>query len=165
MHEQRVIEFGMEGGDQLMTLTGSDDVAIDHREHLYPIAHRRDVRSADEGHRDGGTGELIGGVEAAELAAVGVAQHGDIHGAEVGGIEHDEAGTGAEHREPVLDGITDGLEQPEVAQQAQHGGALAAGDDEGILRLLPVGELTHFEGLDTEAVQDVGVLDESALEG
>ena len=82
MEPRILIEFGMEGGDELVSLTGSNDMSIHHCQHLHLISCLLDIRCADEGH-----GHLVGNpykrchyVETAQLSSVGIAACHDIHG-------------------------------------------------------------------------------------
>jgi len=71
------------------------------------------------------------GVEAAELAAVGVAAHGDGQGAEMVG-EQDEAGAGAEGGEALGDALAQRFEHSQVMQQLRLYGGLAAGEHQAV---------------------------------
>lgn len=70
-------------------------------------------------------------VETAELAAVGVAAHGDGQGAEMVG-EQDEACAGAEGGQALGDALTQRFEHPQVVQQLRLHGGLAAGKHQAV---------------------------------
>ena len=81
-----VVEFRMEGGDELITLSGGYDVAIDLGKDFH-LGRKDfvDIRGTDEGHGNVIANTLDGGngVETAQLTTVGVALHVDIHRAQM----------------------------------------------------------------------------------
>lgn len=87
MHPRVVVQFGMEGCDQLIALPCCHDVPIHFGKHLARARYIIYIGGADEGHRDVCTDLLhwLRGEETAKLAAVGIAAHIDVHRAEVHG--------------------------------------------------------------------------------
>lgn len=167
------VELGMEGGDELVALAGSCYMTVDDGQRLGICRHAVDVGGADEGHGDGAdTCHLRLCVETAELAAIGVAAHVGVHGGQslarlsvLAAGQEDEAGAGAEDGQTATDGLADGQHQVKVAQELRLCGALAAGNDEGVLGLLPVAQLPHLKRLYAKAREHLRVFGKRALQG
>ena len=171
-------EFGMEGGGEEMALADEDREAVAGGEGFYVGAGAGDAGGADEDHLqwsafEFGRGGEDGGVD---LAAVGVALYCDVHGRE-GGLrglldvfgEEDGAGAGAEGG-GVLDEGGEDVEELVALKEFEHGGGLAAGDDEAVDGWLAVegGEFAGGAdelGRDTEGLQGFGVGLVGALQG
>jgi hypothetical protein len=135
-----VTKFRMEGGGEEMALTDQDGEVVAGGEGLDLGPGAGDARGADEDHLEGGAGEFGGGGEdgGVDLAAVGVAFNGDVEGGEgdLRGIlyvvrEQDCARAGAEGGEGADQG-SEGFEEAVALQEFEHGGGLAAGDDEAV---------------------------------
>lgn len=108
MYTRVVGELRMEGGDNLAALACRDDVSVDFGKHLHAVACRRDVWRADECHRYlTDAFHVVYGMETAELAAVGVTLHGDIHRVEMLLVKHYKSGTCAEDWKTGDDGVPD----------------------------------------------------------
>ena len=81
VHRGGFVELRMEGGDQLLALAGGNNVSIHDSEGHGITGDLADVRGANEGHRnrsDAFEGRF--GVEATQLAAIGIAGGGNVHG-------------------------------------------------------------------------------------
>ena len=130
-------------------------MVVNPEKHIDAFAYLCDVRGADEGHRHVAYSfELLVDKETAELPAVGVPQHGNVHGGDSfpGIVLHlfrqkDHAGAGAEGGQTVGDLLTDRKEQLFVLHDPEHRGALSAGEDHTIFRLLPVAQFPYKECL------------------
>ena len=81
MNLQTFIQFRMEGGNQLVTLTGSHNLAIYLRQNLSISPYLFNIRSTDECHWDVALDALHRSldVETAQLATVGISQSRDVH--------------------------------------------------------------------------------------
>ena len=100
MQAQVVGQLGMERGHEHVALARHDRVAVDLGQHLDPVPGVLDPRRADEHRAQRLVAEALHVhvlLEAADLAPEGVAARLDVHQAEVGAIEHDQPGAGAEH--------------------------------------------------------------------
>ena len=135
-----VAQLGVEGGGEEMALTDQDGEVVAGSEGFDLGAGAGDAGGADEDHLEGGAGEFGGGGEdgGVDLAAVGVAFDSDVEGGEgdLRGIlyvvrEQDRSGAGAEGVEG-LDQGAEGFEEAVALQEFEHGGGLAAGDDEAV---------------------------------
>ena len=111
------------------------------------------------------------GIEAAELTAVSVTTHVNIHCRETVGRlailclgKHDKSGTCSEYGQSVLDGFCHRSVESEVAQELDLYSTLASRNDESVLMLLPIAQLAHFESLNAKAREHFLMLDERALE-
>lgn len=168
----------MERDGQLAVLACGDDMVIDRGQDFDAVANGLDVGRTDEDHRkwlfvgrcDSGNCGI--GRKTTQLATIGIAAHADVHRGEVVRVEHDEAGAGAKHRHSVQNGLADGLVQRFVADDARHGGAFAARDDETAVSFrhlgtvsLPVGQVPDFQRFVAKTVQHLFVFDECALKG
>ena len=150
-----LVQLRVERGDELFALAGSDDMSVVAGKHIDALAYLCDVRSADEGHRHVAYPfELLVDEEATELPAVGVPQHGDVHGGDSFPRvvlhllrQKDHAGAGAEGGQTVGDVLTDREEQFFVLHDPEHRGALSAGEDHAVFRLLPVAQFPYQECL------------------
>ena len=90
-----VVELGVKGGGDLVAVAHGYRCVVQGDEGLDASPQGFDARGADEGEGDGFIFPVALGVEAAELAAVGVAADGDGQGAEMVG-QKNETGAGAE---------------------------------------------------------------------
>ena len=80
-----VVEFGMEGGGELVALAGGNDVAINSGEGLAVVGgDRLDIGCTDESHGHIGADvcDRANGVETAQLPTVGITSHLDVHRAQ-----------------------------------------------------------------------------------
>src|ERR1700677_2574944 len=131
-----------------------------------------DARGADEDHLKRAAAEFGGGGEdgGVDLTTVGVAFYGNVHRGE-GGLcgmldvfgEEDCAGAGAEGGGGLDEG-GEGVEELVALKEFEHGGGLAAGDDEAV----EVGEFVWRAkefGCDAESGEDFGVGFVGALQG
>lgn len=85
MEAEITVEFGVEGGGELVALAGGNDVAIDSSDGLTIVgSDRLDIGRTDKGHGHflTNTSDGIGGVEAAQLTTVGITAHLDVHRAQ-----------------------------------------------------------------------------------
>ena len=130
-----------------------------------------DVRGADKCHGHVlHSSKSTASEETAELAAVGVAQHADVHGLqEAAGLvtqvlgQQYHAGAGSEGGQSSGDAFSERLQHVQTVHQLAHCGALAAGQDEPVHRPVKIIRLTDFEVLHTEAFQHLSVLEEGPL--
>ena len=143
------VELGVEGDGELASLAGGHDVAVDGGERLGVLAYADDARGADEGHGDVAKAlKACLRVEAAELAAVGVALDLDVHGGQARGSlvvvgrqalgEQDETGTGGENRHAACYALAKALEYAELGEKLALRGGFPARQDEALKRLLKV---------------------------
>ncbi len=120
------------------------------RQHLDAGSDGGDLRRADEDRVERGVeaddGEV--GLEAVDLAAVGVSAHGDVDHAEAAligtpagdlGGQQDHAGARAEHGQPVGEQFGQRLEQARGGEQAGHRRRLPAGHHQCVDRAEVVG--------------------------
>lgn len=132
----------MEGGDQLIALACSDDVPIHDREDFYLLSYLFYIGSTNEGHwHITYTLERANGMETAQLSAIGVAAHLDVHRTEMFAIQQDQSGTGAEYRHSFDYGLPYRFEQRLIADDAHHGCTLATRDDEFALTRRDIGQI------------------------
>ena len=137
-----IIQFRMEGGDELPALTGCNNMATNFSQNLYiGRQYAVDIRGSDEGH-----GYIIANalywsnrMETAQLTTVGVTLRTDIHRTKVHGREKNESCTGAEDGKTVRDGLTDGGKETQVVKEFPLCGRFATWNDQTVFRLLPVG--------------------------
>ena len=82
MNLQTFVQLRMEGGNELVTLTGSYNLAIYLGKNLGITPHLFNIWSTDESHRDIALNALHRSldVETAQLATIGISQSRDIHG-------------------------------------------------------------------------------------
>lgn len=145
MHPRVVVEFGMEGSDQLVALASRHNVSVHFGKHLACARHIIYIWGADESHRNVRT-DLLHRVyceETAELAAIGIAANIDVHRAEVHGGEEDESSACAEDGQTISDSLADWLKQPEVVEEFALRGRFSARDYQSVLMLVPVVQLAH----------------------
>lgn len=168
-------QFGMESRSELVALPDSNDVAI----HCGKDFDRGgkcavNIRCTDESHGEilGNTRNLADCMEAAQLASVCIAANIDVHRAKsLSGLailqlcQLDESCTSAKDGQPLQNGLADGAEKPQGIEQMGLSGRFAAGDDERILRLLPVLQLANLESLHAQRLQYLLVLYERPLQG
>ena len=130
----------MERQRQLVLVAHGGDVAIRLGEHLDAGTDLLDVGRADEVLAHGADVADLGlGDEAAELAAVGIAAHGDRQGLKAGARvvaqvlgQQDEAGACREHGHALLDPRLDGCEHATLHQDLALDRALAARQHEAV---------------------------------
>ena len=126
-----VVKFGVEGAGDLVVVAHGHRCVVQGDEGLDVRTEGFDARGANKGERNSFIFPATLGVEAAELAAVGVAAHGDGQGAEMVG-EQDEAGAGAEGGEALGDALAQRFEHSQVMQQLRLYGGLAAGEHQAV---------------------------------
>ena len=135
-------------------------------QNLHSIAHLIYIGSTDEGHRHlAHTLEFALGVEASQLPAIGISLGQDIHGGQMLAVQHDESGTGTQHGQSATDGLSHLFPHAQIVHDARHGGTLAAGDDECLLGLMPVGQVAYEECLHSHTLQHLSVFLECPLQG
>ena len=133
-----VRQFRVEGGGQHLALADEHGVAGVFNENFDILANRFDDRGADENHLERILAQLCGGGVnvAGELAAVAIAQDGDVEQGErilrravdfFG--EKDCAGAGAEERAAVCGEFLERVEEAFFLHYFQVRGAFAAGED------------------------------------
>src|ERR1700723_2856787 len=152
----------MEGGGEEMALADEDREAVAGGEGFYVGAGAGDAGGADEDHLQWSAFEFGRGGEdgGGDLAAVGVGLYCDGHGREGG-------------RRGLLGVFGEGgggVEELVALKEFEHGGGLAAGDDEAVDGWLAVegGEFAGGAdelGRDTEGLQGFGVGLVGALQG
>ena len=152
----------MEGGGDLVVVAHSHRCVVQGDEGLDVRTEGFDARGANEGEGNSFIFPTTLGVEAAELAAVGVAAHGDGQGTEMVG-QKDEAGAGAEGGEALGDALAQRFEHSQVMQQLRLYGGLATGEHQAVEGTGEVGGLAQLDGGAAEGLQALLVLDESAL--
>ena len=82
MESEIIVKFWVEGGGNLMSLTGSDNMTVDNCKRLTVVTcDSINVRCSDEGHRHviAYTRDMTSSMEAAELTAISIAAHTDTH--------------------------------------------------------------------------------------
>ena len=171
MHGQVVVQLRVEGCHELLVLPSGDDVAVHLREHLGLRAGCGNVRRADERHRNApDAAHLVRGGKAAELAAVGVAAHGDVHRPEADRAaldrlrEQNQPRARAKHRQAAFDLLPQRLKQTEIVQKLSHRGALPAGENQPVERPVEIAALPDLKMRRAQPVEHSGVLDEGALQ-
>src|SRR4051794_37136040 len=153
--DTRVVrELGMEGRDHEPPVPDEHGLAVQLGQHLDALADVAHARRTDEDAVQRLAGELEIGLEARDLAPVGVAVDVDVDQAEVRAVEDDHPGAGAEDR---LRELAHRILEPVQAHQPHERRRLAAGDDEPVEPVELLG-LTHLDHVRTEAAQHGGVL-------
>ena len=113
------------------------------------------------------------GLEAVDLAAEGVAAHGDVDGAEAAlvgaavedlGAEQDHPGAGAERRHAVGEPLGERVEQAGRLEQHRHRGGLAARQHQRV-DVVELRRRADLSGGRRRGSQGVGVARERALQG
>ena len=160
-----VIEFRVERRDELAALPCGDNLAANLCEYAHPAARFLDVWRADEGHWYLAFYPLERPrrMETAELPAVGVAPREDVHRADMLAVEQYQPGARPHDRQPALYGFAYGLEHLLALEQQHHRGALSARYHQRVLRLVPVAQFPHLEGLGAEPAEHTLVFYESTL--
>ena len=163
----------MEGERQLLLVAHSRDMTICLGENFDTRTSRFDVRRADEvlaHHADMADFGL--GDEAAELAAVGVAAHGDRQRLEARALivaqmlcQEDEAGACREYRHALLDPRLDGCEHAAFHEQLALDRALAARQHEGVRLLFEIRCAAQFAALCADGTEHRFVLGKGPLHG
>lgn len=134
MQARVAADFRVEREGQLILVAHGGDMAIRLGEDFDAGADLLDIGSADEvlTHR-ADVADIRFGDEAAKLAAVGVAAHGDWQRFKAGALiiaqvlgQQDEAGTCREHGHALLDPRLDGREHAALHQELALDCALAA---------------------------------------
>ena len=145
MHARVAGQLRMERGDEDPALAREDRAAVVLGQHLDVVTGLLDPGRADEdaAQRLGVALQLEVGLEARDLAAVGVAPHDDVQQPEVLAVEHDHPGAGAEDGplEPAQR-----LVDPVEAHQPRDRGRLAPRDHEPVetVELLGLAHLDHL---------------------
>src|SRR5436190_9534045 len=100
VHTRVLRQLRVERGDDEASLAQEHRLAVQLGEHFHLGAALADARRADENsvHRLGVADDRKVGLEARDLAAIGVAVDLDVDRTEVVAIEHDHPRAGAEHR-------------------------------------------------------------------
>ena len=146
MNSRVISQFGVEGCDELVALSGGDNMTIMDGQDFHVFTHLFYIWGADKGHGNTTYAFYVAfTTEAAELSTVGVAMDGDVHRTKMLLVEHDKSGTGAEDGKTLQDGVTQRIEESFITNDAHHGGALTTGDDEPVLWLIPVIEVADEE--------------------
>ncbi len=130
----------VEGEGDLVLVAHGDDVAVDAREHVDFWRGLLDEGRADEAHGEGAEAlDFPRRREAAELAAVGVSDSGNIHCGKMYPLvvfdflcQQQKPGTGAENRQTAVNQCLYLIEQIKLTQELSLYGAFAAGDDKPV---------------------------------
>src|SRR4051794_3546648 len=148
--DARVVrQLGMKGGDQEPPVAHEHRLAVQLGQDLDTVTDVTHARCADEHAAQRLADELEIGLEARDLASVGVAVDVDVDQAEMRAVEDDHARARAEDRPREL---AHGVLEPVQAHQPHERRRLAARDDEAVeaVQLL---RLTHLDDLGSEAAQ------------
>src|SRR5438270_8434168 len=156
-----VRQLRVERGDDEASLAQQHRLTVEVPEHLDLRPDLVDAGCADEDAPQGlgVVGKREVGLEARDLAAVGVAVDLDVDRAEVPPVEDDHPGAGAEHGAGEL---THRLVESVQAHQAHEGRRLATGDHEPVETLQLLG-LANLDGVRTEPPQHRRVLPKVSL--
>ena len=171
MYRGVIRQFGVERRDELAALPRGDDIAADDGEDFRAARNAFDIRRAYERHRDiADAFHFRGAGEAAELSAVSVAPHADVHRAEVDVrvvrdmlCEEYQPRAGTEHGHAAFDHSPHVGGHIQVAEQFAYDGGFAAGDHEPVERAGEIALLPDLGSLCAEAFQHTHMLDERAL--
>ena len=134
--------------------------------------HTVDVRRANERHWHIVANSLkMGlGIKTAELTAIGITAHVNVHCRETVGRlailclgKHDKSGTSSKDGQSALDGFSHWSVESEIAQEFYLYCTLTTRNNESVLRLLPIAQLAHFECLNAKAREHFLMLDKRAL--
>lgn len=158
----------MEGDSELIPLAGSYDVAVHFCQRAALVAqYLLNIRGSDESHRYviPHFRHSADGIEASQLASVGIAAHSDVHRAEMSLREQYHTGAGAEDGQTVQDVLPDGFQKTQFPEQPHLHGALASRQYESVFPLQPVFLLPHLEALHSEPLQRLFVFYECPLQG
>lgn len=159
-----VVKFRVESSDELAALLCRNNMSVEFGKDLDIVACGSDVWRTDEGHGNlADAFHCVDSAETAELSAIGVALHGDVHCPEMLMVKHDQSGACAEDGQTVEDCVTDWCEKTFVTDDAHHGSALASGDYQPVFRLLPVIDVPDKEGFHTNALQHFAVFGKCSL--
>lgn len=173
MQPRVVADFGMEGEGQLISIAHGGDMACRLGEDFDFGADLLDIGSADEVLTHRADVAYLGlGDEAAELAAVDVAAHGDRQRFKAGArvVAHvlgqqDEPGACREHGHALLDPRLDGREHAALHQELALDCALAARQHEAVGLLLEVCSIAQLVAFGTERTEHRLMLGKGALHG
>lgn len=173
MQPRVVADFGMEGEGQLISIVYGGDMACRLGEDFDFGADLLDVGCSDEvlAHR-ADVADLCLCDEAAELAAVGVAAHGDGQRLKACALivaqmlcQQDEPGARREYGHALLDPRLDGREHAALHQDLALDCALAARQHEAVGLFLKVVSIAQLMARDTERAEHRLVLGKGALHG
>ena len=171
-----VIELGMKGGGDDIALPCCHDMVFNSGENL-DIGRQClvDIGGANEGH-----GEVRGYaldfsfcIEAAQLPAVGVAAHIDVHGTQSSCAwfavlllcQKYKSGAGGENGQTPNDIAANRFHQTQFIEQSRLHSTLTAWQYKTVLRLLPVAELSYLKGVDAEPTEHLLMFYECPLQG
>lgn len=172
MNLQTFIQFRMEGGNELVTLTGSHNLAIYHSKNLSISPHLFNIRSTDECHWDVALDALHRSlnVETAQLATVGISQSRDVHRSNAMARlalnllgKKNQTGTGTINWQAGSNRLLHWLHQSQFIQEFRLGGTLTARNNQAILRLVPILQLANLKTIHAQLSQLLSVLSKSAL--
>src|SRR5512132_2985496 len=151
----------MERGEQKTALADQHRLSIVLSEHLDVRAELGHPRGTDEDavQRALVASEVELGLEARDLAPVGIALDLEVDKPEVLPVEDDHSGAGAEDRR--LEGADRAFEPVQVDEAHDRGG-LSAGNDEAV-EPVELFRQPHFDDVCSESPQDVRVLAERSL--
>ena len=159
-------------GNQLVTLTGSYNLAIYLGKNLGITPHLFNIWSTDESHRNIALNALHRSlnVETAQLATIGISQSRDIHGSNamtwltlylLG--KKNQTSTSTINRQACCNGLLHRFHQSEFIQEFCLGSTLATRNNQAILRLLPILQLAHLKTIHTQLSQLLSMLSKSTL--
>ena len=163
----------MESRDKLSVLPGCHDMSVYFGKHFNPVVYHFYIRSTEEGHGYLADNALKGcfDVETAQLPTVGIAAHEGVHRRNAFRLlplhffgEQYQAGTSAENRQPLGDGLPDRYKQSEVVQQLAHGCRLPSGNDETVFRLVPIAQLANLKDFCPQSSKHILMLNECTLQ-
>src|ERR1700693_4705277 len=156
VHPRIVGQFGVESSDDQAFLPEEHGLTVELAEHFDVVSDLLHARRADEdaSQRPLVAGELEVGLEARNLAPVGVALDAHVQQAEVVTAEDDQSGTGPKNRpSEAPDRVFDPVQAPELSDRCR----LATGDNEPI-QILQLFGLAHLDDLSAEPSQHRRVL-------
>lgn len=166
MHPCVVVQFGMEGCDELPALPGGNDVsAYLGKDFAFVSAYIIYIWGTNEGHGDAVAHFLhrLLGVETAKLATVGIAAGVYVHCCEMEGGEHYEPGTSAEDGQPGQNVLTDCFVQSEFPKEFGLRGGFTAGNYKSVLWGCPVGKLADLKGFCPKTAEHLLVFGKCSL--
>ena len=140
-------------------------------QHFNRIFHTFDIRRTNKRHRNFFyCAKSIIGEKAAQLSAVSIAFHTNIHRAKTWNTtvhlfcQQNQTGTGAKYRQTCLYFLTQEIIQLKLAQELVHHRAFTARNDKAVHRLIEVAPLANLEVRHAELIQYSSVLRKCALQ-